>query len=88
MASQSKKNKRNLEKVPEKSSPVAEAVAALKQFEDAKFDETVEIAINLAVFCMKLSLFGKCSNTIVFLNVLRIEHSMAENTPTPRETLF
>jgi large subunit ribosomal protein L1 len=49
MASQSKKNKRNLEKVPEKSSQVAEAVAALKQFEDAKFDETVELAVKLGI---------------------------------------
>ena len=49
MARQSKKNKRNLEKVPEKSTQVAEAVAALKQFEDAKFDETVELAMKLGI---------------------------------------
>ena len=58
MARQSKKNKRNLEKVPEKSTQVAEAVAALKQFEDAKFDETVELA-------MKLGIDPKNSNQIV-----------------------
>ena len=58
MARQSKKNRRNLEKVPEKTTKVSEAVAALKQFEDAKFDETVELA-------MKLGIDPKNSNQIV-----------------------
>lgn len=49
MARQSKKNRRNLEKVPENSSRIAEAVAALKQFEGAKFDETVELALKLGI---------------------------------------
>ena len=58
MARQSKKNRRNLEKVPEKASQVSEAVAALKQFEDAKFDESVELS-------MKLGIDPKNSNQIV-----------------------
>ena len=58
MAKQSKKNRRNLEKVPEKAVQVSEAVAALKQFEDAKFDESVELS-------MKLGIDPKNSNQIV-----------------------
>ena len=58
MARLSKKNRRNLEKVPEKASQVSEAVAALKQFEDAKFDESVELS-------MKLGIDPKNSNQIV-----------------------
>ena len=58
MARLSKKNRRNLEKVPEKATQVSEAVAALKQFEDAKFDESVELS-------MKLGIDPKNSNQIV-----------------------
>ena len=41
MAGKSKKNQRNLEKVPEEAVSVSDAVGLLKQFEGAKFDETV-----------------------------------------------
>lgn len=49
MARLSKKHKRNSAKVPAQPLPVAEAVAALKKFDNAKFDETVELAVRLGI---------------------------------------
>ena len=49
MAGKSKKNQRNLEKVPEEAVSVSDAVGLLKQFEGAKFDETVELALKLGI---------------------------------------
>lgn len=49
MSQQSKKYRRNAEKLSTAALPVPEAVAALKKFENAKFDETVELAVKLGI---------------------------------------
>lgn len=49
MASKSKKNRRNQEKVPDEAVGVSQAVGSLKQFDGAKFDETVELALKLGI---------------------------------------
>ena len=49
MASKSKKNRRNQEKVPDEAVGVSKAVEFLKQFDGAKFDETVELALKLGI---------------------------------------
>jgi len=45
----SRKYERNVGKRPETAVPVPEAVALLKKFEGAKFDETVELAVKLGI---------------------------------------
>ena len=49
MGKKSKRYRRNSERVPENQLPLDEAVAHLKKFENAKFDETVEMAVKLGI---------------------------------------
>ena len=49
MSTASKKFRRNSEKAPKAALPIEQAVAELKKFENAKFDETVELAVKLGI---------------------------------------
>jgi large subunit ribosomal protein L1 len=49
MPKASKKYRRNIEKAPTEPLPIAQAVAELKKFENAKFDESVELAVKLGI---------------------------------------
>jgi large subunit ribosomal protein L1 len=49
MGKHSKKHRRNSAKIAAAPLPVADAVDVLKKFENAKFDESVEIAIKLGI---------------------------------------
>jgi large subunit ribosomal protein L1 len=49
VSQQSKKYQRNISKRPAQPVALAEAIGAVKKFEGAKFDETVELAINLSI---------------------------------------
>ena len=49
MSKKSKKYTRNLERAPQEPLPLEEAVKSLKKYENAKFDETVELAVKLGI---------------------------------------
>ena len=49
MARQSKKYRRNCERLPVEPLPTLEAVQALQKYENARFDETVELAVRLGI---------------------------------------
>ena len=49
MAIKSKKYQRNRERTGKDALPLEEAVVLLKKFENAKFDETVEVAVKLGI---------------------------------------
>ncbi|MBN1443271.1 MAG: 50S ribosomal protein L1 [Planctomycetes bacterium] len=49
MAKKSKKYRRNRDKAKTDPLPLPEAVVTLKKFENAKFDETVEVAVKLGI---------------------------------------
>jgi len=49
MARSSKKYRRNIEKVPAEALPIEQAVGHLKKYENAKFDESVELAVKLGI---------------------------------------
>jgi len=49
MAKMGKRHKANVAKAPDKPASVAEAVAALRQFGQTKFDQTVELTMHLGI---------------------------------------
>jgi large subunit ribosomal protein L1 len=49
MSRRSKKYRRNRERLPQQGLTVVQAVDELKKFENAKFDETVELAVRLGI---------------------------------------
>ncbi len=49
MAKASKRYRRNVERAPSEPLPLEDAVKALKKYDNAKFDETVELAVKLGI---------------------------------------
>lgn len=49
MGKQSKKYRRNVEKTVQEALPLDEAIVVLRKFENARFDETVEVAVKLGI---------------------------------------